>query len=323
MFRKMILIAAALALSSTASADLREDWQAIADAIASTGNEMAATKIEEAVNNLSDDVLERVYGNADLKTLADNFRISGKALDATDQALGEDISLKAMIARSAGLPDATGQPSTFLCPFSPDRSDGDAMLIAVDAIQIARIALESAKVIWSGLSRACDETIVILGEGGNAALACIPADVVLFAAELVVGTAEGVVENLGFCDSEVDSAEIEGSYERLGHIHTDLSTHDIDIKAQVETHDTEIKSQLATHDADIKALLADIQGTVDENQRLIKISMSRQLEIMRLLITPQGQREINANVLSCVGDDCPQVPEVIDCKGGSLDWPCK
>jgi len=117
-------------------------------------------------------------------------------------------------------------------------------------------------------------------------------------------------------------------------INSQLSTHDTDINSQVATHDTDIKSQvaihdtdlkflLATHDADIKARLGEIQGTVDENQRLLTITMARQAEILRLLITPSGQREINPDVLSCVGTDCPPLDEVLSCKKGGLDWPCK
>ena len=116
-------------------------------------------------------------------------------------------------------------------------------------------------------------------------------------------------------------------------INSQLSTHDTDIKTQVTTHDTEIKSQvsihdadlklqLTNHDADIKARLGEIQGTVDENQRLLVISMARQAEILRLLITPSGKREINPDVLSCTGADCPQSDIVLSCKNG-LDWPCK
>jgi len=50
--------------------------------------------------------------------------------------------------------------------------------------------------------------------------------------------------------------------------------------------------------------------------------MARQAEILRLLITPSGKREINPDVLSCTGDDCPQADIVLSCKNG-LDWPCK
>ncbi|MDH3284991.1 MAG: hypothetical protein OEQ13_09635 [Acidobacteriota bacterium] len=183
------------------------------------------------------------------------------------------------------------------------------------------------------------------GFGGNTSLACIPADVIFIVAKALVGTAESTVESIAFCDGAVDSAEIEGAYERAGHIHADLATHDsaistqlathdtdistqlathdTDISTQLATHDTDLKLQLAMHDADIKVLLALLQGAVDENQRLIKIFMSRQLEMMRLMITPEGRREVNPDVLTCTGDDCPTTPGFQLCPNGSLMWNCR
>jgi len=331
----LTIVTIMLGMSSAAWAGVREDWETVADAIASIGQEDAAARIREAVNALSDAELEGVYAGANLAGLAVSFEFSGEAMYSADQAIREAQEKISPVAafgnKSVGLPGAVGYPTTPLCPFSPNRSNADALLVAVDAIAAARVALDSAKTIWSGLSRACSETIVILGEGGNSELACIPVDIALFVAEAIVGSAESVVENLIFCDNAVDSAEIEGSYERAGHIHSDLTDHDADIKAQLDVHDTDIKVQLdvhdtdikvqlATHDADVKALLANIQGTVDENQRLIKIFMSRQLEVMRLLITPAGQRAVNTDVLICTGDDCPQA---FECQGGGFGWPCK
>ncbi len=349
-----------LTFSVSVSAGPREDWQVLSDSISQSGNRQAAEKINEALSKLSDEEIQHIYGDTDLLKVADQFQLNSEMTRmATTQypelaplyhAPSRDVDSDLPItiedskfnigAASTGFPGAVGYPTTGWCPFSPNRSDADALLIAQDVTAGARVLLETAKGIWAGLSRGCDETIVILGEGGNVSLACIPADIVLAAAELAVGAAETVVEHIDFCDAAVDAAEIEGSYERLGHLHTDLdghvaalathdtdiksqvSTHDTDIKLQVETHDTDIKLQVKTHDEDIKALLANIQGTVDENQRLIKISMSRQLEMMRLLITAEGQREINMDVLTCTGDDCPTVVD-FQCAKGSLAWPCK
>jgi hypothetical protein len=316
------------------AAELRQTWYVVAEMVASTGADVAAAEILESVSSLSDDELEFVYGNADLVGVIEVLGIIGDGLDAVDRAgTPGSTPVREVIAASwragpeyamhipdladaqgtprstDGFPDATDYPPQWYCPNSPDRSDGTALQIAVDAIQYARISLEGAKGVWAGLSRGCDQTVVLAGEGGNSSVSCIPADLVLFAAELAVGSAEGVVEHFEFCDNGVDSAEIEGTYERVGHIHTDLAT-----------HDTNISTQLTTHDQDIKALLGEIQGTVDENQRLIKIFMSRQLEVLRLLITPEGRRQIDPAVLSCTGDDCPQA---LECSKGGLAWPCK
>ncbi len=105
--------------------------------------------------------------------------------------------------RSAGFPNAD---YSGLC--GSDRSD-------TTAVFAAKVALQAARLVWSAASRGCDEVVVVLGEGGNASLVCIAADAVLFAAE-------SVLEDFVFCDDNIDSAEIEGSYERLFHLHGDV-----------------------------------------------------------------------------------------------------
>jgi hypothetical protein len=356
-----------LTFSVSAIAGPREDWQVLTDSIAASGNHQAAERINEALSKLSDEEIQRIYGNTDLLTLADKFLSSTELthrattqypelaplyatpqLEVGDDSTGRrDKGAFRTTIQSAGLPGAVGYPTAGWCPFSPNRSDADALLIAQDVTAGARVLLETAKGVWAGLSRACDEVLF----GFNGSLACIPADIVLAAAELVVGAAETVVEHIDFCDAAVDAAEIEASYERVGHLHTDLdghvvalgahdtaisnqvSAHDTAISTQVAAHDTNITNQMAahhaaitaqiaTHDAEIKARLDNIQGTVDENQRLIKVGMSRQLEVLRLLITSEGQRGINMDVLTCTGDDCPTVAD-LQCSKGGLGWPCK
>ena len=227
--------------------------------------------------------------------------------------------------------DATGGSGSGICKFP-----GTSVETRFITLNIA-IVLEAVKDM---AEQACGQDVL----GVNVSLACLVTDIAYF-------VAKGADENQSLCNEHMGAAEISATWTGLKivhsnvqHVHDDLashntainsqlSTHDTDIKSQVSTHDTEIKSQvaihdtelkfqLATHDADIKGRLGEIQGTVDENQRLIKISMARQAEILRLLITPSGRREINPDVLSCTGDDCPQADIVLSCKNG-LDWPCK
>jgi hypothetical protein len=239
--------------SSQAFAGAREDWLAVADAIAATGNTTAAETILEALAVIPEADLEKVSAGADLAGITFKFNENANALN---RLVESNPALEATVNRykafayedsapvtikpeysnadgyddvkplTPGFPNAVGYPTTGWCPFSPDRSNADALLIAQDVLAGARVLLEAAEVLWSGLSRACDETIVVLGEGGNTSIACIPADVVLFAAELAVGVGETVVEHIDFCDAAVDAAEIEGSYERLGHLHGDIETHE-------------------------------------------------------------------------------------------------
>ncbi|KAA9134056.1 hypothetical protein F3N42_00455 [Marinihelvus fidelis] len=81
-----------------------------------------------------------------------------------------------------------------------------------------------------------------------------------------------------------------------------VSIHDLDIKTTVANHDADIKSAVALHDGDVKALLATLQAVVDANQALLETSLARQLETIRLLNTPQGQR--STDVPACDGEGC-------------------
>ena len=329
----------------------RADWQAVADAVALTGHEAAAADMEASLSAMTDEELYLGYGQMDLVGLAEAFVDVAESFDAVEgiypgtrgyvdnkKAVNgvEKMNSGNQIPMSPGLPGAMGYPGG-ICPFSPDRSDADDLLIAVDAIAAGNVALEIAQGIWSVADRGCGTVAVAIGAVGNPQnLACIITDTVLFVANAVVTTAEAVLAHIAFCDGAVDSAEIEGAYERVGHVHDDVAAHDTNIDADLVAHDANIDADLIAHDdnidadlvqhdTDIKALLALLQGAVDENQRLIKVSMSRQLEVLRLLITPNGRRVVDSEVLTCTGeaDDCPEYPATFQlCENGSLTWNC-
>ena len=97
------------------------------------------------------------------------------------------------------------------------RSDAETVkLVALNAA----IALEEAQAIAEELladvRHAALETLVVLGEGGNTSLVAEPFDIAVAVARLLKVAAEAVYDNLEFIDDCINSAEIEGSYDRLG-----------------------------------------------------------------------------------------------------------
>ena len=80
---------------------------------------------------------------------------------------------------------------------------------------VFQAALTTAKGIWSLADRGCDQVLVVAGEGGNGSLACIVADTALTIAQVAF---DAIIA----CENDIDSAEINGSYRRLDHIHDDL-----------------------------------------------------------------------------------------------------
>jgi hypothetical protein len=166
------------------------------------------------------------------------------------------------------------------------------------AVGGAWIAFDSLEFLAITSQAACDASLL------GAPIACALAGI----ANAAVKSDQVVLQQAAYQDGLIDGVEIEAAYENT---------------VTIIGQGNNLNTDLAAHDSDIKTLLADSSGAGDENQQLIKIFMSRQLEIMRLLITPQAKREINEQVLTCTGDDCPEFPAFELCPNGSLRWNCK
>jgi hypothetical protein len=108
----------------------------------------------------------------------------------------------------SALDNAVGFPDADYPSCGSTRTD-DAVVDASDT------ALFVAEGIRDAASRACDEVIVILGEGGNGSLACLITDGIYVAAKIIN-------YGLHYCNDKIDSAEQQANFNRLGHLHTDL-----------------------------------------------------------------------------------------------------
>ena len=137
--------------------------------------------------------------------------------------------------------------------------------------------------------------------------------------EIVVAT-EITIAQCDLQDALVDGAEIEAAYENSKiisnqvtevsveldahntNIEGDIAVHNTTISTKLDVHDIDIKNALNSHDLEIKSLLATIQAVVNANGNKIDVLLERQLEVVRLLHTPQGRRA--SNVPACNGSDC-------------------
>jgi len=170
-----------------------------------------------------------------------------------EEELGDSLSSLDGDAKSSGLPSA---PYSSIC--GSGRLSSDALLAALEVFLAAEIVREEAL-------RGCQQTAVTPAGGGNTSLACIATDVVYFAAK-------AVYENLVFCEGDIDSAEIKGSYDRAGHIHDDIGGLDTKL------------------DRIIELVLANAEA-IEKNRLAI-------CDAKRLITTPSGQRESNCETCS-------------------------
>jgi hypothetical protein len=113
-----------------------------------------------------------------------------------------------------------------------------AVTAAADLIFIA------AAGVRAGLSRACNEVLVVLGEGGNTSVACIPVDVVYF-------VAVALRAKLLACDVDYTERTVDASFSRLEHLHTDLENsvaNDNTNKTAIITNDNTNKTAIINND---------------------------------------------------------------------------
>jgi len=131
----------------------------------------------------------------------------------------------------------------------------------------ALVAFQVLRAVFKAAEFACQQVVVVLGEGGNTALACVPLAIAQDAAEIPYELAD-------FCGGEEDSALLQGSYDRLDHIHTDLDAARAEIIANDNTNRDLI---IANDNANRDILIAELR----------RLSC----DVMRLLNTPEGLRE--------------------------------
>lgn len=104
-------------------------------------------------------------------------------------------------ARTPGSFPTAGYSSE--CP-SPRPDTGDA--------QAVMFIVQAAKAVWAAADRACEQLVV----GFNVSLACIPADLLIYA-EIAI------LEHVFFCADDINSAEILANFQRAAHIHDDMT----------------------------------------------------------------------------------------------------
>jgi hypothetical protein len=121
------------------------------------------------------------------------------------------------------VPQAVEAVVPFYCVGDPD---GDGVANRKDNLFVltSQNLLAGAEALKEAASRICEQDLTIIGEGGNLSVLCIVTDVLFVAAKTIHA-------NMLLCEGAIDSAEIAGTYHRVGHLHDDLANVDSDIAA--------------------------------------------------------------------------------------------
>jgi hypothetical protein len=107
--------------------------------------------------------------------------------------------------------------------------------------------------------------------------------------------------------------------------YSNVETQVTNLDMHLSNVDTHVSTEFSALDAHLSALLASVsnqvsivQSSLDQaNQRLL-VLMAGEKEIMKLDLTPDGQRKIVPSILTCMGSNCPDVLQ--SCPGGACFW---
>lgn len=194
---------------------------------------------------------------------------------------------------------------------------------AVLAADVVRFVADTVKDLSQD---ACKQDIL----GENASLACLVVDALAV-------VADAVDEGIHFCDDDLTANVIDTSYVGLKDVHDDLytigtsvDTHvtntnlEIDTRiGNLDTHltnvDTHITNEFVALTTTLQTLIANLSAQVTAATNLLNAALQ---QIMKLDMTPDGQRQIILSILSCDGTSvhpCP-APLAACLKAGTCSW---
>jgi len=178
--------------------------------------------------------------------------------------------------------------------------DEKATIPALFAIKLAVNVLEVADVL---AEHACNETLVVLGEGGNVSAACAPLALALVALKATAETME-------FADSDLLYWTAKGAYinaqrglevgDQTGQ-NVQQAAGDIGaVRAKLDAIALYIDQTLNPDVNNIIARLKTLESDVLTNQALLR-------EMLKMLLIPEGKRVLDPAILTCTGASCPNV----------------
>ncbi len=227
----------------------------------------------------------------------------------------------------------------------------DVTRIPTGVIIAADVVYFIAETVYELAQDACNEVLVIGGEGGNARLLCLITDAIWV-------VAHAVDEGIHFCGDDLTGAVVDANYARLDHIHNDLAdvqttantinthltnvdTHLTNVNNQItaefsalDTHltnvdnhianeftalDTHIANEFTALDTHMVSLFAALAAQLTGSTNLLSADLK---QVMKLELTPEGQRQIVPAILTCTVADnnCPNVLTHCTGTGGACSW---
>ncbi len=230
-----------------------DQYEVVLQRMGSAKGQKLVNDAKQSIQAVTDHQLTAVFAKSGVPDLSE-------AVKAVENLVS--FSRKTKSARADGgpiplSPEFPGAPP-ILADCNNIQHDPASTFAFLVAFQISRSVLAAAEFV-------CLQTVL----GENGAVPCVP---LAIAADI----AQAVFELAHFCGGEEDSAKIEGSFDRLDHIHNDLDSARTAISSIITNANTNTSSIINNANANTSMIVSELHALG--------------CEIVRLLNTPEGQR---------------------------------
>ncbi len=313
---------------------MMSNFERMAAATGDKARQERARQGREAMRSVTDDQLTRTFGQNKVPDLSFGTMAS------------QYLAAKMETQQKSAETNRALSPLTDPFPGPVPVTGGcDGVDTSADSRYALLIIKEVANSILAAAAWVCNEDI--LGENGS--LACVP-----FA--IAADIANGFFDTATFCSGEGTANQIDANFRRLDHIHDDLAdvqttantidTHITNVDNHIaneisalDTHLTNVNNQITsefaatnTHITDVDNHIANEFTALDTHMVNLFNALGNQLtnatallgadlkQVMKLELTPEGQRQIVPAILTCTGTDCPDVLNACNGTGGACSW---
>jgi len=278
--------------------------------------------LRQQVNTLPFDALTQLAKSYDRETFIKMVDRLAAGNSSFQENAGTGAAPSTSLQEKAGTVQGPIQPSHFTSAMAispPDFAGAVAgttcSTTPTDAgtLDGEKIGLDVAIGVQVPLDYACETIVEVLGEGTNAPFCAAAA--IAKAAEVIL---DAVLGHQEFCNSLLDGAKVDATLADVTDIHGDvvgLDTHLTNVNNQItsefsalDTHVTNVDNHIAAEftalDAHLVALVSQLSNQITGATDLLSAELK---QVMKLELTPEGQRQIVPAILTCTGANCPNV----------------
>lgn len=159
----------------------------------------------------------------------------------------------------------------------------------------------ASEIIREAALRACQQ---VVPPGVNTSSGCLVSDAIFF-------VAKGIWEHVQLCEANIDAAEIEGTYDRVGHIHTDIETLDsnlatteADIITRIDTAETNLDTRINTAETNLDSRINTAETNLDSRINTAETNLNNRINTAETNLTTRiNTLEDNVTTLLLANSD--------------------